>query len=299
MIKQPALGKKITELRKAKGLTQEELVERCNISVRTIQRIETGEVTPRSYTVKTILSALDYDLAQLSEYDFDSSTRDELPSPKASRFQTLLSMEIDDHTPAEVLVKRLNVAWMVGLLYFVLSFVEAPIEYFRYVESELPLNAPLYILLKIALLVSLYFFQRGIFIIGSFYSNSLLKVACLGVIGAHFLLTAADIAFIFYEDVAPEFVMFPASILFGVLGVVYGFALRRQEKTLGRAAELAGIFEIVSGLCFLTMVFAILGEIVHVPAELFEILIVYKMIEVVKNEYGATGKTSNSPASIL
>jgi transcriptional regulator with XRE-family HTH domain len=59
-MKQPDLGKKIAELRRAKGLTQEELVEKCNLSVRTLQRIESGEVTPRSYTVKIIFAALDY-----------------------------------------------------------------------------------------------------------------------------------------------------------------------------------------------------------------------------------------------
>ena len=57
-MKQPDLGKKILELRKQKGLTQEELVELCNINVRTIQRIEAVDVTPRTYTVKTILEAL-------------------------------------------------------------------------------------------------------------------------------------------------------------------------------------------------------------------------------------------------
>jgi transcriptional regulator with XRE-family HTH domain len=58
-MKQPELGKKIAELRKTKGLTQEELVEKCNINVRTLQRIETGEATPRSYTIKIIFAALD------------------------------------------------------------------------------------------------------------------------------------------------------------------------------------------------------------------------------------------------
>ena len=66
-MKQPELGKKIVELRTAKGLTQEELVELCNISIRTIQRIENGEVAPRSFTVKTILAALDYDLNKIAE----------------------------------------------------------------------------------------------------------------------------------------------------------------------------------------------------------------------------------------
>jgi transcriptional regulator with XRE-family HTH domain len=57
---QPALGKLIVQLRKAKGWTQEELVERCNVSVRTLQRIESGEATPRPYTVRSIFAALEY-----------------------------------------------------------------------------------------------------------------------------------------------------------------------------------------------------------------------------------------------
>jgi len=54
-MKQPETGRKIFELRMEKGLTQEEHLERCNISVRAIQRIEAGEVTPRSHTIKKIL----------------------------------------------------------------------------------------------------------------------------------------------------------------------------------------------------------------------------------------------------
>lgn len=64
---QPDLGRKIAELRKAKGFTQEELVEKCNLSVRTLQRIESGEVTPRSYTLKIIFAALDYNIHNSSE----------------------------------------------------------------------------------------------------------------------------------------------------------------------------------------------------------------------------------------
>ena len=59
MIKQPELGKTISDYRKAKGFTQEDLVEKCNLSVRTLQRIESGEVTPRIVTVKLIFEALE------------------------------------------------------------------------------------------------------------------------------------------------------------------------------------------------------------------------------------------------
>jgi transcriptional regulator with XRE-family HTH domain len=66
-MKQPELGRKIVELRKLKGLTQEELAEKCNINVRTIQRIELGEVVPRSYTVKSIFSTLDFEVYNSNE----------------------------------------------------------------------------------------------------------------------------------------------------------------------------------------------------------------------------------------
>lgn len=58
---QPELGKKISELRKAKGLTQEKFAALCNINVRTLQRIESGIVNPRSYTLREIIKTLDCD----------------------------------------------------------------------------------------------------------------------------------------------------------------------------------------------------------------------------------------------
>ena len=61
-MKQPDLGKRIVKLRQAKGLTQGELAERCNLNTRTIQRIESAEVMPRSYTIKIIFKSLDYDV---------------------------------------------------------------------------------------------------------------------------------------------------------------------------------------------------------------------------------------------
>ncbi len=67
-MKQPELGKKISELRLAKGLTQGELAERCNVSLRTIQRIESADVVPRSATVKLIFSSLDYEIYNSSGF---------------------------------------------------------------------------------------------------------------------------------------------------------------------------------------------------------------------------------------
>lgn len=66
-MKQQELGTKLADLRKAKGLTQEGLVAQCNINVRTLQRIEAGEVTPRSYTLQSILSVLEVDYSEFVE----------------------------------------------------------------------------------------------------------------------------------------------------------------------------------------------------------------------------------------
>ena len=48
------IASKVKESRLAKGYTQQELSDLSNISVRSIQRIENGEILPRSYTLKTL-----------------------------------------------------------------------------------------------------------------------------------------------------------------------------------------------------------------------------------------------------
>jgi transcriptional regulator with XRE-family HTH domain len=66
-------GKLIKELRIKKGLTQEELAEKTEVSARTIQRIENGEVDPRAYTLQMIAKALDVDFSILIENESDES----------------------------------------------------------------------------------------------------------------------------------------------------------------------------------------------------------------------------------
>ena len=69
---QPDLGLKITELRQQKGLTQEKLAEYCEVSTRTIQRIESGEVEPRPFTRNSLSNILEFDLGK------ESSTHENL-----------------------------------------------------------------------------------------------------------------------------------------------------------------------------------------------------------------------------
>lgn len=49
----------------SKGYTQQELSKRTGISLRSVQRIENGEVLPRMYTLKILSKHLDFSLEQI------------------------------------------------------------------------------------------------------------------------------------------------------------------------------------------------------------------------------------------
>jgi len=61
-----SFGEKLVEVRKAKGLTQDEVAKMCKITTRTIQRIESGDVMPRTFTIKTISEVLGFDFFETS-----------------------------------------------------------------------------------------------------------------------------------------------------------------------------------------------------------------------------------------
>lgn len=285
-MKQPELGRKISELRKAKGLTQEELVEKCNISVRTIQRIETGEVTPRMYTVKTILAALDHDLNTLSSGNDDLN---ESFLAKVKRFM-LLEPELDG---SPYLLSQLNISWIAGIVYFVLGFFEAAAEYSRFTSDEIPFGNVAYIVIKALTLVSYIFFVRGLTATAVIFGNYLLKVVSLILIGATTLIIVYDILSTFYAPIDREAVMASASVAFGGIGIIFGVALRRLERSHGRTAEFAGILEMMAAGFFVTIFFGFMGLIVQTPAVLLEILLIYKTMEFIKSKAaGATRSES-------
>ena len=66
-------GKLIKELRIKKGMTQEELADKTEVSSRTIQRIENGEVDPRAYTLQMIAKALEVDYNLFIENEPDEA----------------------------------------------------------------------------------------------------------------------------------------------------------------------------------------------------------------------------------
>jgi transcriptional regulator with XRE-family HTH domain len=277
-MKQPELGKKISELRKEKGLTQEELVDKCNISVRTLQRIEAGEVTPRSFTVKTILAALDYDLSKISGLE-EKNGQEFFEWLKA-----FFLIEINQDKPAMDLIKQLNIAWLFGILYFILGFLEGAAEYYRIKEDQMIFSVPFYICMKISVLIAFFFFQRGFIIVGHLFRNYLLKIMSFVLIFGMFLVITYDIASLFYEPVEGKFMLGAEALTFGGIGIIFGISLIRLQKPLGQIPAIAGIFEIFAACFFLTIILGFVGEIILIPAELLEIVILFKVVELIKTK---------------
>lgn len=277
-MKQPELGRRISQLRATKGLTQEELVEKCNISVRTIQRIENGEVTPRNYTIRTILNALDYDLSKISEDDSNYFDR------IIKWLKNFLLINIDIEKPSDFLIKQLNMAWIFGVIYFLIGFFEGAADHFLFKEDRLIFSTDIYIAIKIISLISFVFYQRGFIMIGGLFRNYLLKIMSFIMITAIILLKSYDVISIFSDSVEGEFIAGASALTFGCIGIIYGLSLIRLKGSIGMISWYAGVLEIIGGCFLITIVLAFVGLIIYIPAELIEIIIIFKVIEIIKSK---------------
>ena len=61
------MEKRIQQLRKEKGLSQEALADQAGLSIRTVQRIEAGVSKPRAFTLKALAEVLQVELMELYE----------------------------------------------------------------------------------------------------------------------------------------------------------------------------------------------------------------------------------------
>ncbi len=272
-MRQPELGKKILELRKAKGLTQEELVDKCSISVRTLQRIETGEVTPRVFTIRTILAALDYDLGTIAEND-DTGAR--VP---VNALRKYLLLESDS---TDFLTSQLTAAWISGILYFMLGLFEGAVDIARLQEDRLVLGEAYYVVLKVAVLITYVLFYRGFVALGGLFSNYLLRIASFVLIIGNVVVIGYDIASALYPPMQDAFILGAEAFTYGGILIVYGVALRRLRPVVGSIAGFAGLFAIIAGGLFLTVVLFFIGSFVLMPAELLQIIILYKSVDIAR-----------------
>lgn len=86
------ISKRIILARKKRGLTQEELADLTNLTVRTIQRIESGESQPRAFTLKALAKSLGVDFEDLVD-----ESRDENISKEQSASESNFNPDDEKH----------------------------------------------------------------------------------------------------------------------------------------------------------------------------------------------------------
>lgn len=253
--KQPELGQTIHELRQQKKWTQEELVEKCNLNVRTLQRIEAGEVTPRDYTVRAILSALEYNVESIEK---------SLESRSA--------------------LKWLNIAWIMGIIYFISGFGEVWVDFerFDFYSHYFPL---IYTAVKIIVLVSFSAFIFGFVKIAESFNSDLLKIASYLFIATMGIILIFDVLSLFADFSEEEFagIKIAESICLGAVEIIFGIGLYRMGEQLGTSAKVAGIFEIIVGGCFAIVILIPVGLFLLIPSTILDIVVLHKAYQKLKS----------------
>jgi transcriptional regulator with XRE-family HTH domain len=270
-MKQPELGIKLAEIRKEKGITQEDLVERCNVTVRTIQRIESGDVTPRPLTLKLISEALGCDWNTfssptpiLNEEELDSWIRraifTDLQNPKTITLQ-------------------IKLAWIAGFIYFLTGFPEAAFEYNLMQNENLAVGSPTFIAIKVIAMAAFALFARGFIIMGYKHHNSLLTYGTYLFLGVFLLNYSLDIFSPAWDKSDLKEFLVAKSISFGIVEVIFGLGLMRMNVSFGRVANYSGYLEIVAGIMFITVALSPFGLVILIPAEILEVYLLFKYSE--------------------
>jgi transcriptional regulator with XRE-family HTH domain len=262
-MRQPELGKILTNLRNEKGLTQEELVEKCNISVRTIQRIEAGEVTPRSYTIKTILAALGQDLEAIKEVF--SATQPTTLTVSKTHFQLL------------------NLAFIIGIVYFILGFVETYIDVDSIFEKNSKVSTEFYVAIKLLACITMLFFYTGFMVSGSFLNNYLLRVSSIIIM----ILLGIGYAFDIYSWFSPsdndDYFWVAFSMFIGSAFVVNGIGIWRLKSNLGTTLPtVSAILMGITGATLITVFLFVIGMFFLIPLSILQLILLYKIKELIK-----------------
>jgi len=262
-MQQPELGRRLTALRKEKNFTQEELVEKSHVSVRTIQRIEAGEVLPRMITVRILLEALGE-----SYESFSTKQNQVMETPKSNLPTTNRN--------------TLLIAVLAGAVYLVAEIILGTMDIAWYTEGRdwgFRMNA-IYTGLTLVMVISFALFARGFIALSVLFENTLLKVAAYLLMFVTLCKGVLDVSSLSVEDV--ERVWFPyvvMAIVMGALGIVFGVALLRLQDSMGELSRIAGVLEIVMGCLLISVVLFFISYIVLIPAVVIEILVLYRGYE--------------------
>lgn len=259
IMKQPELGKRIYQLRKGKGLTQEELVEQCNINVRTIQRIEAGEVNPRSYTVKLILEVLGEDLHIIEEYP----TKEDITI---------------SWTKKELQI--LNYSWVFGLFYSILTLVGVLMEIYFATSNVSNLGVLAFrIPFAIAFFILIIPFLRGYKVIAEKFNNTLLMNAVyiyfgVGVIMTIIMFFTSTSGLISPLEIGLTVI---SMVIFGIGELIMGLGILKLKENVSSLAKVTGILKIINGILLVTVILSPIALFFMIAVLILEIILLHNM----------------------
>ncbi len=255
-MEQPQLGVLIADLRKKRGLTQEELVDRCNINVRTIQRIEAGEVNPRSYTIRNILEALGTTIDEVFQDDKNE-------------------VEIADEQGTSLKSSYLITGGIAGIVYMVLYTIQVTSSLSYSMNDVKLFENTSYAIISIGSFVFLSLFYGAAMYLGMRKVNKFFVYAALAFIVICFITTLLDIHYynneLYDRSVNSIIMISTSSFVYGLGYVFMGIALFIQRKSIGSIAKWAGISGIVGGIGFATIILFPAGI---VGTLIFEVLLI-------------------------
>lgn len=263
VMQQPELGRRLIALRKEKNLTQEELVEKSHVSVRTIQRIEAGEVLPRVSTIKILLEALGESFETFSSQQTQVMDPQKRKLPSANRTTLLIAM-------------------LAGAVYLVLAVIAGALDIAWFTRSShwgFTMNA-VYTVTTVLMVLSYVLFARGFIALATLFENSLLKIASYLVVVTVVGMAALNITSLSVDEV--ESMWFPYSVsllLTGAISIIFGVSLIRLQDSMGELSRVAGILEIVMGCMLITIILFFITYVIMIPAMVVEILVLYRGYE--------------------
>lgn len=252
-MKQPELGTKINEIRNQRSITQKELSEFCNVDIRTIQRIESGEVTPRTSTLKLIASGLSCDMNVFNE-----------------------TIQYNINYLSHKVLLGLFVSGIINLISWVLFSPIIPANNFL-----LSIN----LFVGIIYTISGVFFYFGFYNLGNLKMNTPLKISSIITmvsIPFSFIMLLISTKYSFVE----HFNKLIISIM-GINGIIFGIGLLKDKSLLINWYKFTGVLQIVIAPFFIIPlpILNIIGCWLSIPSILLLLCIVYFEFKESKNQY--------------
>jgi transcriptional regulator with XRE-family HTH domain len=242
-MKQPELGRKIFEIRNQRGITQKELADSCNVDIRTIQRIESGEVVPRMSTLKLISDILDTELYSCNEIEL---------------------------RPRNAFISKI-------LLVTLITGIISLINWLIFITTIVPqnnINTPVGLMFIIIYVAGGVLYNYGFYELGKYQGNKIIQITSLmGII------TVPSFYIIFFVQQSIQILYLDRlnRIVSVVNAIFFGIGLIKSKSQFTVLYRIAGILTILISPFFLLPVHSvnIIGSWLGIPTMISILAIVY------------------------